>query len=154
MGFCNFFRIPEYLPIFFRINFICVILCADIDECLNIPCKNGATCNNKPGSYSCSCSAGWTGKDCDEGNCLVKVWTEMKRQWKKRQRFAFFCGVRIPTCTSFKQDGKKVQRDSYLSLRLVSNIKLYSNKPILMRNISIVIFLAYLYQSAHIKFDL
>lgn len=55
------FRIPEF--------FICVILCADIDECLNMPCKNGATCNNKPGSYSCSCSAGWTGKDCDEGNC-------------------------------------------------------------------------------------
>ena len=65
MGFCNFFRIPEF--------FICVILCADIDECLNMPCKNGATCNNKPGSYSCSCSAGWTGKDCDEGNCKVKV---------------------------------------------------------------------------------
>lgn len=59
------FRIPEF--------FICVILCADIDECLNMPCKNGATCNNKPGSYSCSCSAGWTGKDCDEGNCKVKV---------------------------------------------------------------------------------
>lgn len=55
------FRIPEF--------FICVILCADIDECLNMPCKNGATCNNKPGSYSCSCSAGWTGEDCDEGNC-------------------------------------------------------------------------------------
>ena len=55
------FRIPEF--------FICVILCADIDECLNMPCKNGATCNNKPGSYSCSCSAGWTEKDCDEGNC-------------------------------------------------------------------------------------
>ena len=55
------FRIPEF--------FICVILCADIDECLNMPCKNGATCNNKPGSYSCSCSAGWTGRDCDEGNC-------------------------------------------------------------------------------------
>ena len=59
------FRIPEF--------FICVILCADIDECLNMPCKNGATCNNKPGSYRCSCSAGWTGKDCDEGNCKVKV---------------------------------------------------------------------------------
>lgn len=37
-----------------------------MDECLTQPglCKNGATCNNQPGSYLCICVNGWTGKDC------------------------------------------------------------------------------------------
>lgn len=37
----------------------------DIDECLLNPCQNGATCVNQPGSYSCKCSGGYTGKKCE-----------------------------------------------------------------------------------------
>ena len=39
----------------------------DIDECPGSPCKNGATCQNIPGSYLCSCKAGFTGRNCDTG---------------------------------------------------------------------------------------
>nr|XP_034315266.1 neurogenic locus notch homolog protein 2-like [Crassostrea gigas] len=44
----------------------------DVDECQNDPCRNGATCTNTPGSFTCTCNAGWTGKVCNEdiNECL------------------------------------------------------------------------------------
>lgn len=46
----------------------CEVWLSDINECvLYRPCKNGATCYDSFGSYSCSCAPGWTGKDCDTG---------------------------------------------------------------------------------------
>lgn len=40
-----------------------LLLCADIDECLNTtyPCDDNATCTNIDGSYNCSCNSGFTG---------------------------------------------------------------------------------------------
>ncbi|KAL3837655.1 hypothetical protein ACJMK2_023001, partial [Sinanodonta woodiana] len=36
-----------------------------IDECAtNLTCRNGGTCNNTAGSYSCICTSGWTGANC------------------------------------------------------------------------------------------
>ncbi|XP_065936025.1 neurogenic locus notch homolog protein 1-like isoform X3 [Magallana gigas] len=42
------------------------------DECQNDPCLNGATCTNTPGSFNCTCDAGWTGIICNEdiNECL------------------------------------------------------------------------------------
>nr|XP_034316371.1 neurogenic locus notch homolog protein 2-like [Crassostrea gigas] len=42
------------------------------DECENDPCLNGATCTNTPGSFNCTCDAGWTGIICNEdiNKCL------------------------------------------------------------------------------------
>ncbi|KAI5634562.1 EGF-like domain-containing protein [Phthorimaea operculella] len=62
----------------------------DVDECATIregsettttdtplgPCVNAAACNNTAGGYSCTCLAGWTGRDCEvnvddcTGQCL------------------------------------------------------------------------------------
>lgn len=39
----------------------------DIDECVDEPCKNGATCLNLPGSYRCDCKSGYHGKNCEKG---------------------------------------------------------------------------------------
>ena len=40
----------------------------DVDECALRPsiCKNGATCTNTVGGYSCICVNGWIGDDCSE----------------------------------------------------------------------------------------
>nr|XP_034315969.1 EGF-like repeat and discoidin I-like domain-containing protein 3 [Crassostrea gigas] len=42
------------------------------DECQNDTCLNGATCTNIPGSFNCTCDAGWTGIICNEdiNECL------------------------------------------------------------------------------------
>lgn len=40
---------------------------ADKNECENNPCKNGGTCTNKIGGYSCTCTAEWTGTNCEQG---------------------------------------------------------------------------------------
>ncbi|XP_052695212.1 sushi, nidogen and EGF-like domain-containing protein 1 [Crassostrea angulata] len=49
--------------LFLRAQGICKI---NTDECQNDPCLNGATCTNTPGSFNCTCDAGWTGIVCDE----------------------------------------------------------------------------------------
>ena len=42
-------------------------LFADIDECGSSPCQNGGTCTDLVDGYTCTCSAGYTGSDCETG---------------------------------------------------------------------------------------
>ena len=39
----------------------------DLDECVNHNCTNGASCIDGINSYSCNCSAGFTGSKCETG---------------------------------------------------------------------------------------
>ena len=39
----------------------------DVDECLSFPCKNGGSCYDNVGSYSCICAPGWEGPTCEIG---------------------------------------------------------------------------------------
>jgi hypothetical protein len=36
----------------------------DVDECLPVPCKNGATCIDKVNDFECRCAPGYEGKQC------------------------------------------------------------------------------------------
>jgi len=37
-----------------------------VDHCASVPCENGGTCSNAPDGYSCHCSAGYAGMNCEE----------------------------------------------------------------------------------------
>ena len=50
------------------INAITLILQSiDFDDCLSNPCQNGGTCQDEINSYTCNCTAGFTGHDCEIG---------------------------------------------------------------------------------------
>ena len=46
------------------------IFLTDMNECDKSPCKNGGTCSNSPGSYTCKCQDGWIGNNCDQGKVV------------------------------------------------------------------------------------
>ena len=37
----------------------------EVDDCASQPCKNGGTCHDGVGSYTCECAHGWTGENCE-----------------------------------------------------------------------------------------
>ena len=45
----------------------------DINDCAVIPCLNGGTCSDGVNSYTCSCAAGFTGKDCETSKSLYII---------------------------------------------------------------------------------
>ncbi|XP_076085388.1 sushi, von Willebrand factor type A, EGF and pentraxin domain-containing protein 1-like [Mytilus galloprovincialis] len=50
-------------------------VCADFGLCSSSPCKNGGTCTDLPGGYSCACAEGWKGKTCEEiKSCKTHLW--------------------------------------------------------------------------------
>ena len=47
----------------------CYVFMTDIDECSSNPCLNGATCVDGTNGYTCTCVAGYTGTNCETGEC-------------------------------------------------------------------------------------
>ena len=37
------------------------------DKCASSPCKNGGTCKDTAGGFTCTCQNGYKGKHCDQG---------------------------------------------------------------------------------------
>ena len=58
---CNYI-----LPYFFQSH----VSQTDIDECEPHPCQNGGTCTDDMNDYNCACVPGYSGKNCDVGECL------------------------------------------------------------------------------------
>lgn len=59
------------------VNILCVCVCvrvlpADIDECQENPCLNGAQCIEGKGSFTCQCEAGYSGSVCETGEHGIK----------------------------------------------------------------------------------
>ena len=44
-----------------------------VDACASSPCKNGATCTNMEGAYSCFCADGYTGQNCETGTSVAYI---------------------------------------------------------------------------------
>lgn len=64
--FKRFFLSILFLPMEVAINVEYVVL--DVQECSTINlCLNNGTCFNNNGSYSCQCTEGWQGQNCETG---------------------------------------------------------------------------------------
>ena len=44
------------------------IMHLEIDECAVGPCENGGICVDEVNSYSCNCTSGYTGDNCQTGH--------------------------------------------------------------------------------------
>ena len=49
------------------------LLFTDIDDCVNPTCANGGSCVDGVNSYSCNCTAGYTGNHCQTGKFLFLI---------------------------------------------------------------------------------
>ena len=52
----------------------------ELDECINKPCVHGS-CKDVVDGYVCTCEAGYTGKNCDEGKSRT---TSLSTLYQKR----------------------------------------------------------------------
>ena len=48
----------------------------ELDECESDPCENGGTCEDEINAYSCGCTPGYNGTNCDTGDCSLMFLNE------------------------------------------------------------------------------
>ena len=46
---------------------------SDINDCSPDPCQNGATCDDEVSDYTCTCMAGYDGKNCTQSKFHLQV---------------------------------------------------------------------------------
>lgn len=73
-----FFLCFSFFFNYYNFNYISIIL-TDVNECTNSPCKNGATCVNLQGGYRCDCKSGYSGSNCETGDCGFVVSRKLSR---------------------------------------------------------------------------
>ena len=63
---------------------IFLYLVIDANECrLSAPCKNGATCAaTGVNTYTCTCAAGYTGTNCDQGKLFHPIYLHKRLIYK------------------------------------------------------------------------
>ena len=55
---------------------------SDNNECEGAnPCKNGGTCGNIEGGFSCECPPSWTGEICDIGTQMTLLYKHAFAYW-------------------------------------------------------------------------
>ena len=69
-------QIANYQPVKRVFNKMSTITCnwilkylpfSDIDDCAGVTCQHGGYCTDNIGSYTCSCTSGFTGAHCETG---------------------------------------------------------------------------------------
>ena len=43
------------------------LCCADVDWCRSSPCRNGGSCASSSAGYTCTCTSGFSGAQCQTG---------------------------------------------------------------------------------------
>ena len=49
-------------------------ICTETYECASDPCQNSGTCTDSVNGYSCACTDGYEGTDCETGRFNSKAW--------------------------------------------------------------------------------
>ncbi|XP_067041983.1 uncharacterized protein [Acropora muricata] len=80
-------------------------ICKDIEDCANHRCTNGASCVDGINSYSCNCTAGFSGVYCETGMCSTKEIDTTSSQQLSTSiiTFALFllnCSVDLDDCVN------------------------------------------------------
>ena len=61
----------------FQLNEKLFFVSANIDDCANTPCANGAQCVDEVNGFTCQCESGYTGSSCDgmttKSRCSVQL---------------------------------------------------------------------------------
>ena len=63
----------------------------DIDECLQSPCQNGATCHDGIGKYTCACTEGFDGDECQNNIDECDKYNPCKNGARCIGRNDFYC---------------------------------------------------------------
>ena len=58
------------MPLLILNSILIIFTSADYDECKTNPCGSGSVCTNLPGSYECSCPAGFVGDPTPNEGCV------------------------------------------------------------------------------------
>ena len=54
-----------------------IVFASDIHDCLPDSCQNGGTCRDGINSYTCDCVTGYTGDNCETGECYDNITIEI-----------------------------------------------------------------------------
>ena len=73
----------HYAKVYFRSN-LSIMLCessptAKIDECSNVTCQNGGTCQAGVNTFTCSCAIGYTGQYCQSTSSPLSMRFDNKK---------------------------------------------------------------------------
>lgn len=98
----------------------------DVDECKPNPCKNGATCTNTRGSFTCTCNPGWTGSLCDQGTWKW-AWTENASFFKVGRGFAPFAQNVARYCRLTQMQSEMIKYTGYYVTFWLNKITYHKN---------------------------
>ena len=66
-------RVSSYICVYAALNSLLLYYYTyiDVNECSSDPCQNGGTCTDGVASYTCACSSGFSGTDCETSTILI-----------------------------------------------------------------------------------
>ena len=68
------FKVLQMIPMWvIEVHYVFFFLFTVANTCQSNPCQNGGTCHNKIEAYSCSCTVGYSGVNCEQGGDFLRI---------------------------------------------------------------------------------
>ena len=104
----------------------------EVDMCVPNPCLNGAACTNLRVTYQCTCTSGWTGTNCSQGN-YTYCYRLTPLDFNQTQQWCRLCtSVYSPACVQVCLDWICLDRHtcSYACISCTSEEEVMGSNPI------------------------